>query len=88
MPTLSDYSKFTRMLHTGKSFQNKCLRKCKKYDGCYTIYKIENNLIYNHQVSKSQSFRDQQMQGRRPRFSIIKELIVPNKIQPIIKSSL
>jgi len=60
----------------------------KKYDGCYTIYKIENDLIYNHQVSKSQSFRDQQMQGRRPRFSIIKELIVPNKIPPVIKSSL
>jgi len=59
-----------------------------KYDGSYAIYKIENNLIYNHQVSKSQSFTDQQKQGRRPRFSIIKDLIKPHNIQPILESNL
>ena len=58
-----------------------------RYDGCYAIYIIENNLIYNHRVSKTQTFRDQQSQGRRPRFSIIKEIIIPNKIEPIFEST-
>ena len=59
-----------------------------KYDGCYSVYKIENELIYNHQVSKTQTFREQQLEKRRPRFSIIKELIKPNNIKPVLESTL
>ena len=58
-----------------------------KYDGCFAIYLIKNNLIYDHRVSKTQTFREQQAQGRRPRFSIIKDIIIPNKIEPIFRSS-
>ena len=60
----------------------------KKYDGSYSIFKIENDLIYNHKVNATQTMRDQQKQDRRPRFSIIKEIIIPNKIKPVIQGSL
>ena len=60
----------------------------KKYDGSYSIFKIENDLIYNHKVNATQTMRDQQKQDRRPRFSIIKEIITPNNIRPIIQGSL
>ena len=42
-----------------------------KYDGSYEIFKIPNNLIHNFQVSKTQTFKQQQKANRRPRFSII-----------------
>jgi len=56
----------------------------KKYDGSYSIYKIDNNLIYNHKVNSKQTMKQQQQQGKRPRFSIMKELIIPLNIEPII----
>jgi len=52
------------------------------FDGTYDIYKIPNELIYNHQVSKTQTFRDQQKQGRRPRFSIKRSIIEAHGIKP------
>jgi len=55
----------------------------KKYDGSYSIYKIEDSFIYNHKVNKTETFRDQQKAGKRPRFSIIKDIIKPNNILPI-----
>jgi len=58
------------------------------YDGEYRIYKIDNNLIYNHKVNKDQTMRDQQKQGRRPRFGILKEIIIPNNIAPVIETVL
>ena len=52
------------------------------------IDKIENNLIYNHSVNANQTFVDQQKQGKRPRFGIMKEIIEPQKIQPVIEANL
>jgi len=60
----------------------------KKYDGSYDIYKIESELIYKHKVNKHQTFIDQQKEGKRPRFSLMKELIKPNKIKPFLRSKL
>ena len=54
-----------------------------KFDGKYDVYEIPNDLIYNHKINKTQTFRDQQAQGRRPRFSIKKSIIAPNKIKPV-----
>lgn len=54
-----------------------------KFDGKYDVYKIPNNLIYNFKINKTQTFRDQQKQGRRPRFSLKKKIIEPNKIKPV-----
>ncbi len=54
-----------------------------KFDGKYDVYKIPNNLIYNNQVNKKQNFRAVQKQGKRPRFSIKKSIISPNKIKPV-----
>ena len=59
-----------------------------RYDGSYKIYKINNELIYNHKVNANQTFRDQQKQGKRPRFSIMKEIIQPQNLQPVIEATL
>ncbi len=53
------------------------------WNGLFDIYFIENNLIYNHKVNSQQTFKDQQEQNRRPRFSIYREIILERKIQPI-----
>lgn len=54
-----------------------------KFDGLFDIYKIPNELIYNHKVNKNQTLKEQQEQGKRPRLSIKKEIIIPLKIHPI-----
>ena len=59
-----------------------------KYDGSYKIFKIENELIYNHKVNIGQTMRDQQKQGKRPRFGIMKEIIEPLNLNPIIDATL
>lgn len=53
------------------------------WDGKFDIYLIDNELIYNHKVNKTQTMRQQQQQKRRPRFSIHKEIILRNNIQPV-----
>ena len=53
-----------------------------RYDGAFSIYKIEDGLIYNHKVNRKETFRDQQMAGKRPRFSIMKDIIIPHNIKP------
>src|SRR3989344_8219362 len=50
-----------------------------KGDGTFLAYKIEKALIYSQKVNKTQTFEDQQKQDRRPRFSIINEIIKPNR---------
>ncbi|MBS3175573.1 Bsp6I family type II restriction endonuclease [Candidatus Woesearchaeota archaeon] len=54
-----------------------------KGDGTFLIYKIEKEWIYNHKVNRQQTFEEQQKQSRRPRFSIIKEIINPRKLKPV-----
>lgn len=58
------------------------------WSGKYKIYKIPNELVYNHKVNSSQTFRQQQKLGRRPRFSIYTSIIQNKKIKPIIIDSL
>jgi hypothetical protein len=53
-----------------------------KFNGKIDIYRIENDLIYNHKVNSNQTMKDQQKQGRRPRFSIYKEIILRNGLIP------
>ena len=54
----------------------------------YKIYKIDNDLIFNHKVNRNHTFRDQQQLNRRPRFSLMKEIIIPNQIKPIIDDNI
>ena len=53
------------------------------WDGTFDIYKIPNELIYNHKVNQHQTMREQQLEKRRPRFSIYKEIILRNGMRPI-----
>lgn len=54
-----------------------------EYDGSFCVYQIDNDFIYNHKVNKNETFKDQQLAGKRPRFSIMKDIIIPKKIKPI-----
>jgi hypothetical protein len=54
-----------------------------KWDGTFNIYKIDSQTIYSHKVNANETMRDQQLDGRRPRFSIYNELIIPLDIEPI-----
>lgn len=54
-----------------------------KWDGTFDIYLIDNEDIYGHKVNNRQTLKDQQMQGRRPRFSIFKNIIEKKKLRPI-----
>jgi len=53
------------------------------WDGTFDIYKIPNELIYNHKVNQHQTMKEQQLEKRRPRFSIYKEIILSNGMTPI-----
>ena len=55
-------------------------------DGRFDVYKIPNELIYDHQVNATQTLREQQLQGRRPRTNIKSKIIVPNRLKPIESS--
>lgn len=61
-----------------------------KVDGEVWFYKIDDNNIYNLilNAKKNETFKDQQLQGRRPRFSIKNTIIKKNNLQPIKKISL
>lgn len=54
-----------------------------KWDGSFDVYLIANALIYNQKVNKKQSFKDVQKEGKRPRFSIKKEIISVCSLKPI-----
>lgn len=59
-------------------------------DGEIDFYEIPSENVYNMVLnsSKGETFRDQQKQGRRPRFSIKKSIIIPLMLKPIKKVSL
>lgn len=54
-------------------------------DGIVKFYKIEDDDVYNLVLNskKKETFRDQQKQGRRPRFSIQNSIIKPKKLKPV-----
>ena len=54
-----------------------------KLDGTFNVYKIPSEFIYNMNVNKNQTFKQQQAQDRRPRFSIVAGIIKPKKLKPI-----
>ena len=54
-----------------------------RMDGSFDVYKIPNKFIYEQGVNKMQTFKQQQAQKRRPRFSITNKIIRPKNIKPI-----
>lgn len=52
-------------------------------DGRFNLYKIPSDLIYNMRVNRNQTMREQQVEGKRPRFSIIKEIINATHLEPV-----
>ncbi len=57
-----------------------------KVDGIFDVYRIPNNLIYDHKVNATQTLREQQLQGRRPRTNIKTKIIIPNGLEPVASS--
>lgn len=54
-----------------------------KLDGTFNVYKIPNDLISSHKVNALQTFKEQQDEKRRPRFSIYANIVVANDIKPL-----
>jgi len=52
------------------------------FDRSFDVYKIPDDLIYNHKINRTETFRDQQKKGLRPRFGIKKKIIKEHAIQP------
>lgn len=61
-----------------------------KIDGEIWFYKIDSEDVYNVVLNtkKNETFADQQRQGRRPRFSIKKEIIKKRGLVPVKKIDL
>jgi len=55
-----------------------------KLNYTFYVYLIPNDLIYNHKVNATQTMKDQQRQGRRPRMSL-KSIIKDNNISRLDK---
>lgn len=55
-------------------------------DGRFNVYKIPSDLIYNMRVNRNQTMREQQAEGRRPRFSIIKDIIRATNLEPVARN--
>ena len=58
------------------------------FDGTFDIYEIQNELIYSTKVNAKQTMRDQQKEGRRPRFSIYEKIILSHGIKPVATGQL
>jgi hypothetical protein len=60
-----------------------------KIDGVIRFYEIDED-IYSIVLNskKNETFKDQQQQGRRPRFSIKRTIIIPNNKKPILTINL
>jgi len=54
-----------------------------KGDGSFKVYKLQPNWVKYYKVNDRQSFVQQQAQGKRPRLSVIRGVIEPNKLRPI-----
>jgi hypothetical protein len=55
-------------------------------DGHFDVYKVPNDLIYDHRVNATQTLAEQQAQGRRPRFSLKRDLIARRGLTPVARN--
>ncbi len=53
------------------------------FDGSYEIYKLDTNLIPKIMVNETETVKDQQKKGKRPRFIIPDKMIKPFNLKPI-----
>jgi hypothetical protein len=52
-------------------------------DGTFKVYDIPIDAIKKTKVNRNQTFEQQQAQSRRPRFSIMRSIIIPLSLKPI-----
>jgi len=55
-------------------------------DGAFDVYQIKNKMLDYVSMNKEQKFAEQQLEKRRPRFSIKKEIIKRYNIKPMAKN--
>jgi hypothetical protein len=58
------------------------------HDGSFDIYKLDPEVLAKVQVNSTQTFDDQQAEGRRPRFSVRQKLIIESGLMPIYSGNL
>lgn len=55
-------------------------------DGTFDIYEIPNNVLYSTYVNKNETFKQQQLQKRRPHLSLMKKVIYSNNIEKLAEN--
>lgn len=80
----SNYDRDTTSFSPKEEFDALYFVRLDKRNDVMYFYDLEMNSedLKKVQVNSTQTLKDQQDQGRRPRFSVIKFVIVPKKLQP------
>ncbi|HGF8364615.1 Bsp6I family type II restriction endonuclease [Enterococcus hirae] len=86
----SNWDKDTSSFSPRENFDLLYFLRLKQRDDELFIYNtgISSISLGEIQVNKTQKLKDQQEQGRRPRFSVIKQVIIPNDIKPVVRIEL
>lgn len=84
--TTDDLSSFSPK----ETFDDLIFCKVDKNEDCIYFYDthIGSNELKKIKINKTQSVEDQQKEGRRPRFSVYKQIVLENNLQPILKFSI
>lgn len=54
-----------------------------KLDGRFDVFLVPSEILYSHKINRSQSFLDQQKEGRRPRLHLKKDILIPRGMKPL-----
>ncbi|MFD2658541.1 Bsp6I family type II restriction endonuclease [Gracilibacillus thailandensis] len=81
----SNWDRDTSSFSPKEEFDSLYFVRLNQRDDHVYIYdlQLDSNSLKKIPVSKTQTVEDQQKQGRRPRFSIIKQIIEANNLDPI-----
>lgn len=83
----SNFDKDTTSFSPSEEFDELHFVRLNQRDDEFYLYNLDINSdqLKQVKVNKTQTLEDQQKQGRRPRFSIIKQVIEENNIEPYAK---
>ncbi|UXR74625.1 Bsp6I family type II restriction endonuclease [Staphylococcus sp. IVB6238] len=86
----SNYDRDTSSFSPNEKFDSLYFLRLHQRDDVLYVYDTayDSEKLKNIQVNKKQTLGDQQAQGRRPRFSVIKQIIDKNDVKPIVKIDL
>jgi hypothetical protein len=90
MKATSNWDSDTTSFSPEETFDNLLFLRLNKRNDMLYIYDtgINSDTIKNIKVNKTETLEDQQLAGRRPRFSVIKTIIEPLCLEPVAELNL